>query len=78
MISENIKTFEDAIARLEEIAATLESGKCSLQQTIDLAKESAELTGFCKQRLSEFDSTVKILEQEISATETKWKDFPQE
>ncbi len=74
-MDKKITTFEAALGRLEEIAGVLESGKCTLQQTAALAKEAAELTAFCNKQLTEFESTVKILEQEISDTEVKWKDF---
>ncbi len=74
-MQKEIMTFETALERLEEIAVTLESGKVSLQQTAELAKEAASLTAFCNKQLSEFDSTVKVLEREISATEAKWKEF---
>ena len=40
--------FEQAMARLEQIVATLESGKCTLDESMTLFEEGAKLTAFCR------------------------------
>ncbi len=44
-------TFEQAMARLEQIVATLESGRCSLDDSMKLFEEGAKLTAFCQKAL---------------------------
>ncbi|MBE6764921.1 MAG: exodeoxyribonuclease VII small subunit [Ruminococcaceae bacterium] len=45
------KTFEGALSRLEEIAAQLESGELTLDQSLKLYEESSKLAAFCSQKL---------------------------
>ena len=40
-------TFEQAMARLEHIVTTLESGRCSLDESLTLFEEGTKLTAFC-------------------------------
>ncbi len=44
-------TFEQAMARLEQIVATLESGRCTLDDSMKLFEEGAKLTAFCRKAL---------------------------
>ena len=44
-------TFEQAMARLEQIVATLESGRCTLDESMKLFEEGAKLTAFCQKAL---------------------------
>ena len=52
-------TFETAMARLEEIVALLEGGKCTLDESLKLFEEGARLTAFCNESL-------KTAEQKIT------------
>lgn len=52
-------TFETAMARLEEIVALLEGGKCTLDESLKLFEEGARLTAFCNESL-------KAAEQKIT------------
>ena len=52
-------TFETAMARLEEIVALLEGGKCTLDESLKLFEEGARLTTFCNESL-------KAAEQKIT------------
>ena len=52
-------TFETAMARLEEIVALLEGGKCTLDESLKLFEEGARLTTFCNEAL-------KAAEQKIT------------
>ncbi|MBQ4617003.1 MAG: exodeoxyribonuclease VII small subunit [Clostridia bacterium] len=51
-------TFEQAMARLEQIVATLESGRCTLDDSLRLFEEGAKLTTFCQ-------TALKTAEQKI-------------
>ncbi|MBQ9964708.1 MAG: exodeoxyribonuclease VII small subunit [Clostridia bacterium] len=44
-------TFEQAMERLEEIVAILESGKSSLDDSLKLFEEGTKLTAFCSDSL---------------------------
>lgn len=44
-------TFEQAMARLEQIVAALESGRSTLDDSLRLFEEGARLTAFCQQAL---------------------------
>lgn len=46
-------SFEEAIARLEEVAQTLSSQKINLDQMIELYEEGNALKEHCSSRLSE-------------------------
>ena len=51
-------TFEKAITRLEQIVSTLESGRCSLDDSLKLFEEGTKLTAYCTK-------TLKAAEQKI-------------
>lgn len=44
-------SFEQAMVRLEQIVATLESGRCTLDESMKLFEEGAKLTAFCQKAL---------------------------
>ncbi len=44
-------SFEQAMARLEEIVALLEGGKCTLDESLKLFEEGTKLTAFCSEQL---------------------------
>ena len=49
---ENEKTtFESAIARLEEIVRSLESGSAPLDESLALYEEGVKLVRFCNEKL---------------------------
>ncbi|MBP3936953.1 MAG: exodeoxyribonuclease VII small subunit [Clostridia bacterium] len=54
-------TFEQAMTRLEQIVAKLESGKCSLDESIRLFEEGTRLTGFCRQSLDTAEQKIRRL-----------------
>ncbi len=55
------KTFESALARLEEITNELEHGEISLEKSLKLFDEGIKLADFCNQKLSEAKAKVEIL-----------------
>lgn len=66
------RTYEAAVARLEEIIARLDSGEAELRETLALCAEAKELIVFCKAELQavsgaltelELDELVRSLEE---------------
>lgn len=62
-------TFEQAMTRLEQIVAKLESGKCSLDESIRLFEEGTRLTGFCRQSLDTAEQKIRRLTDTAAAEE---------
>ena len=52
------RTFESAMARLEEIVSTLNSQTLPLEESLALFKEGAELVAYCNKQLG--DAKLKI------------------
>ena len=59
-IKENI-TFEEAVARLEEIVRAMEEGKLSLDDSLAAFEEGIALVRFCNGRLDSAEQRVRIL-----------------
>jgi exodeoxyribonuclease VII small subunit len=55
------KKFEAALARLEEIVNSLESGELGLEQSLKLFEEGVKLARVCNTRLEEAERKVEIL-----------------
>ena len=57
-------TFEEAVARLEAIVHTMESGNAQLEEALALFQEGASLVQFCNQKLDSAEQKVKILTED--------------
>ncbi len=55
-------TFEDALARLEVLLTSLESGEASLDEMLKLYEEGVGLIRFCNERLTVAEQSVKMLQ----------------
>jgi exodeoxyribonuclease VII small subunit len=55
------KDFESAIVRIEEIVASLESGRLSLEESIGLYTEGIEIAGICNQKLTDAEGQIARL-----------------
>lgn len=55
------KSFEEAMTRLEQIVADLESGELTLEQTLAIFEEAIQLTRFCEAKLSQAEDKLKVL-----------------
>lgn len=55
-------TFENALAELENIVASMEAGQLPLEQLLSAYKRGAELLQFCQQALQNAQQQVRILE----------------
>ena len=61
--SENKKSFEENIARLEEIVALLEKGDAPLSDSLSLFQEGTGLVAICNTMLSEAEQQVVKLQK---------------
>ncbi len=69
------KSFEEAMARLEEIVAEIESDKLGLEKQFELFQEGMALARFCDGKLTEVQKSVELVLKE-SATQWKTEPFP--
>jgi exodeoxyribonuclease VII small subunit len=56
------RTYEGAVARLEEIIATLDSGRAGLRETLGLVREGKELVEYCKGELDAVSGELEKLD----------------
>lgn len=56
------KDYESALVELEAIVAEMESGQLPLDASLTAYKRGAELLQYCRQRLTDAEQQVKILE----------------
>lgn len=61
MTNDNQYSYTQAVARLEEILQTIQSGNVEIDTLYRLLKEADELIKLCRTRLYEVDEEVKIL-----------------
>jgi exodeoxyribonuclease VII small subunit len=54
------RTYESAVARIEEIIRRLDSGDAGLRETLELVKEGRELVEYCA---TELDAVSQGLEE---------------
>lgn len=59
-------TYEKAVSRIEEISKLLESGKVSIDDSLDLFKESIDLIAFCEKKLKEAEQQIITITGEES------------
>ena len=62
-------TFERAMTRLEQIVAALESGKCSLDDSMKLFEEGTKLTSYCSRQLTAAEQKIRQLTETAAAPE---------
>ena len=56
-------TYEQAVARLEEIVKLLESGTASLDDSLQLFEEGTRLAAFCSKTLDEAEQKIRTLSE---------------
>jgi exodeoxyribonuclease VII small subunit len=59
-VSADDRTYESAVARVEEIIRRLDSGDAGLRETLDLVREGRELVEYCA---AELDAVSRGLEE---------------
>ncbi len=57
------ESFEQALARLEEIAAMLDRNEAPLADALNLCAEAVTLREFCRARLAEAEGKLQQLEE---------------
>jgi len=60
------KSFEEAIERLQKLVDALEEGDVPLEQSLLAFEEGQLLVGFCQQKLTTAEETLKKLADEAS------------
>ena len=72
----NGRTYETALARIEEIIRRLDSGEAGLRETLDLVKEGRDLVDFCATELEAVDRGLEELrlEELVARLEAPAKD----
>jgi exodeoxyribonuclease VII small subunit len=58
------RTYESAVARIEEIVRRLDSGDAGLRETLDLVKEGRDLVEYCAAELEAVSSGLEELRLE--------------
>lgn len=61
--SDTKKTFEDALAELEEIAEKLEDGTLGLDDSIKEFEKGIKLARLCQEKLEEAERKIEILQK---------------
>ena len=68
--------FEDALAELESIVKTLESGEQSLEMSLEQFERGVTLSRYCQQSLSDAEQKVKVLLEENGKEELSDLELP--
>lgn len=63
MAEQKEMTFERALARLEEIVRSMESGNAMLDESLSLFEEGVGLVKYCTKALDDAEQKVKILQK---------------
>ena len=58
---EKAQSFEKALARLEEIAAEMESGELGLEKMVAAFEEGQKLVKLCSSKLNEVEKKIEML-----------------
>ncbi|HZR70039.1 MAG TPA: exodeoxyribonuclease VII small subunit [Burkholderiales bacterium] len=66
--AETPASFEAALAELERLVASMESGKLTLEQSLSAHKRGLELAQYCQSVLSQAQQQVKVLEENTLKT----------
>lgn len=65
------KSFEESLARLEEIVQALENTDTGLEESVKLYSEGVELAKQCSDMLGEAQQSVKMLKEQADGTFAK-------
>ena len=64
------KTFESALARLEQITEELDNGDLTLENSLKKFEEGIKLANFCSQQLTEAKAKVELLLEQDGQIDT--------
>jgi len=65
MTAEQPTSFESALAELEALVATMESGQLPLKESLAAYQRGAELLAYCQDALKDAQQQVEILEKGV-------------
>ncbi len=63
------QTFEDGLGRINEISRMLASGEASLEESVELYKEAAELAASCRKMLDEAELKIARISRDFTRLE---------
>jgi exodeoxyribonuclease VII small subunit len=63
-------SFEEAMERLEQIVAEIESEKLGLERQFELFREGMELARFCERKLTDVEKAVEVV---LKETNGEWR-----
>jgi len=76
-MTEEKHTFESAMQRAEEIVARLERGEDSLEESLRLFEQAAELIAFCRAELDSAEGRLeRLVKSQAGALSTESMDEP--
>ena len=64
-------SFEDALARLEQVVQELESSEVPLERALALVEEGEKLYRLCNEQLTGAEGKIEKLVQRLGATQTE-------
>jgi exodeoxyribonuclease VII small subunit len=67
------RSFEEAMARLEEIVAEIESDELGLEKQFELFQEGMTLARLCDRKLTEVEKSVEVV---LKESDPEWKTAP--
>lgn len=62
------KSFESALAELEQVVQSMESGQLTLEQSLAAHRRGIELAKYCQTILAQAQAEVRVLEAESPKT----------
>ena len=67
-------SFEDSLAKIEEIVAKMESGNLPLEAMMKMFEEGRILSSICENKLKDVERKIEILKKKSEGT-SEWQDF---
>jgi exodeoxyribonuclease VII small subunit len=58
-------SFEEAVAELESLVQSMESGSLALEQSLAAYRRGAQLAAHCRRLLADVQQQVKVLEADL-------------
>ncbi len=71
-------TFEQALQKLEQIVAAIESGKIGLEESIEKYAEGARLIGYCRSVLDSAEKKIQMLTAKSNGTLQPGEELPEQ
>ncbi|MBO7741509.1 MAG: exodeoxyribonuclease VII small subunit [Victivallales bacterium] len=70
--------FDASLKELEELVARLESGRLTLEESMEAYEKGVKLVKFCNQRLQAAERKVELLNTENPEENPEWKEYKME